>query len=167
MPTRPDPSQWAKYSGSLRAILDEYARAIRDYEAVMLALPQEKFTAKTSLSDENFASIQDIAQHVVGAAHSYALHIDRTLDKLDCSFPRQQHSFDSPQAAVQGIWEAFGHMVQVLGRIKSWNDEQQAEVRFVSRWKQPYDIEQMLEHAIVHILRHRRQLERWRDAPLA
>ncbi len=57
-------------------------------------------------------------------------------------------------------------MVEVLGRIKDWDDIRQAAVRFESRWKQPYDIEQMLEHAIVHILRHRRQLERWREAPL-
>ncbi|WP_294276359.1 hypothetical protein [uncultured Chryseobacterium sp.] len=26
-------------------------------------------------------------------------------------------------------------------------------------WGQQYDVEQMLEHAIVHILRHRRQIE--------
>ncbi|HEY5122872.1 MAG TPA: hypothetical protein VIK14_03975, partial [Ignavibacteria bacterium] len=26
-------------------------------------------------------------------------------------------------------------------------------------WGQQYDIEQLLEHAIVHILRHRRQIE--------
>jgi len=30
-------------------------------------------------------------------------------------------------------------------------------------WKQFYDIEQMMEHAIVHILRHRRQIERFKN----
>ena len=28
-------------------------------------------------------------------------------------------------------------------------------------WGQLYDVEQMMEHAIVHVLRHRRQIERW------
>ncbi|RZL62393.1 MAG: hypothetical protein EOO93_08955 [Pedobacter sp.] len=28
-----------------------------------------------------------------------------------------------------------------------------------ARWGQQYDVEQMMEHAIVHILRHRRQIE--------
>jgi hypothetical protein len=28
-------------------------------------------------------------------------------------------------------------------------------------WGQHYDIEQMMEHAIVHVLRHRRQVEKF------
>lgn len=28
-----------------------------------------------------------------------------------------------------------------------------------TKWGQQYDVEQMLEHAIVHILRHRRQIK--------
>ena len=34
-------------------------------------------------------------------------------------------------------------------------------IRIESNWGQSYDFEQMLEHAIVHILRHRRQIERF------
>lgn len=167
MTKHPDPSRWATYSGSLRAILDEYSRAIRDYEAVMMSLPTDRYTAKTSLSDEEFPSIRQIAGHVAGAAHSYAYHINTALDKLEGPIPRRVVVAESREEAVSAVWVAFEHMVEVLGRIKDWDDSQQAGVRFVSRWKQPYDIEQMLEHAIVHILRHRRQLERWRDAPLA
>ena len=161
------PARWAGYSGSLRAVLDEYSRAIRDFESVLLALPADRYAAKTTLTDQNFTNVQDIARHVVGAAHSYADHINRALDKLDGPIPKREFAVDTPDVAIASLWEAFSHMVDVLGRIKDWPDEQQAEVRFVSRWKQPYDIEQMLEHAIVHILRHRRQLERWRDAALA
>lgn len=167
MTKHPDPSRWATYSGSLRAILDEYARAIRDYETVMLSLSDERYTAKTSLSDEEFPSIREIAGHVAGSAHSYAYHVNTALDKLDGPIPRRVVEAGTREEAVEAVWEAFDHMVEVLGRIKDWDDNQQAAVRFVSRWKQPYDIEQMLEHAIVHILRHRRQLERWRDAPPA
>lgn len=163
----PDPMRWSTYSGSLRAVLDEYARAIRDYETVMLSLPVERYTARTSLSNDEFPSIREIAGHVAGAAHSYAYHINTALEKLDGPIPRRVVVASTKEDAVTALWEAFDHMVEVLGRIKDWDDNQQAGVRFVSRWKQPYDIEQMLEHAIVHILRHRRQLERWRDAPLA
>jgi len=28
-------------------------------------------------------------------------------------------------------------------------------------WRQLYDVEQLMEHAIVHVLRHRRQIERF------
>jgi uncharacterized damage-inducible protein DinB len=151
----------------LRAVLDEYARAIRGYESVLLAIPADRYIARTVLSDDHFANIKAIAAHTVGAAHSYAFHINRAIDKLDGPIPKRESAVDTPQIAIAALWEAFDHMVEVLGRIKDWGDDQQAEVRFISRWKQPYDIEQMLEHAIVHILRHRRQIERWLLAELA
>ena len=31
------------------------------------------------------------------------------------------------------------------------------------RWGQKYDVEQLFEHAIVHILRHRRQIELFKE----
>jgi len=167
MSTDINSQRWAAYSGTLRAVLDEYARAIRDYEAVLLATPADRYVAKTALSDDEFANIRDIAAHTVGAAHSYAFHINRAIDKLDGPIPKRESAVDTPPVAIASLWEAFNHMVEVLGRIKDWQDGDLANVRFESRWKQPYDIEQMLEHAIVHILRHRRQIERWRDAELA
>ncbi|MBP9220547.1 MAG: hypothetical protein KBF42_04135, partial [Chitinophagales bacterium] len=33
--------------------------------------------------------------------------------------------------------------------------------KIVSRWGQQYDPEQLLEHAIVHVMRHQRQIERF------
>lgn len=161
-----DPARWADYSGSLRAILDIYSQAIRNYEAILLALPEERYTARTTLSDEEFANVKAIAHHTAGAAHSYAYHIQCALDKLDGPFPKREFNVETPALAMTAIWAGFEAMVEVLRRIKDWDDGKQAELRFVSRWKQPYDVEQMLEHAIVHILRHRRQVERWRDAPL-
>ena len=32
---------------------------------------------------------------------------------------------------------------------------------FTVRWGPEYDPEMILEHAVCHVLRHRRQLERW------
>jgi hypothetical protein len=40
-------------------------------------------------------------------------------------------------------------------------DEEITAVKMPVRWGPTYDLEQLLEHAIVHILRHRRQVERF------
>jgi hypothetical protein len=32
----------------------------------------------------------------------------------------------------------------------------------MTSWGQLYDIEQLMEHAIVHVLRHRRQIEQYK-----
>jgi hypothetical protein len=34
-------------------------------------------------------------------------------------------------------------------------------VQIPARWGPVYDLEQLLEHMIVHVLRHRRQIERF------
>ena len=39
-------------------------------------------------------------------------------------------------------------------------DRELAPVTYKSRWGEDYNIEQMLEHAVVHPMRHRIQLER-------
>ena len=41
-------------------------------------------------------------------------------------------------------------------------EEFSSEKKFKVRWGQTYDVEQLYEHAIVHILRHRRQIERFK-----
>ena len=40
-------------------------------------------------------------------------------------------------------------------------EEFEADKKILVRWGQLYDVEQLFEHAIVHILRHRRQIERF------
>ena len=41
------------------------------------------------------------------------------------------------------------------------SDEEIVSVVTHSRWGVRYDLEQLLEHAVVHILRHRRQIEKF------
>jgi hypothetical protein len=40
-------------------------------------------------------------------------------------------------------------------------DEEIMKVKMIVRWGTQYDLEQLLEHAVVHILRHRRQIEKF------
>jgi len=51
-----------------------------------------------------------------------------------------------------------------IGVFKNINDNELEEfddsLKMKTSWGQRYDIEQLMEHAIVHVLRHKRQLER-------
>lgn len=152
---------WSGYSGPLRATLDEYSRAIKELEKIFIALPQETYESKTQLSDKTFADLRDIMAHVIGAAHVYVDYLNDAIDKTDRGPQTHDYSYDTPTAAMQSVWEAFSRMVVMLGRIKDYSEGQQARHKVTTRWGTEYDIEQMLEHAIVHILRHRRQVERW------
>jgi len=39
--------------------------------------------------------------------------------------------------------------------------EKNPDKKVLVRWGQRYDVDQLMEHAIMHILRHRRQIERF------
>jgi uncharacterized damage-inducible protein DinB len=152
---------WSDYSGSLRALLDEYARAFRDLDAVVLAVPPQLFRAHSALSDKPFPDIAAIMEHVIGAGHSYVDYIEDAVSGENRGRRSHTYSYGTPSESMASAWEAFGRMVEALGRIRQYDDDELAKTLLVTRWNQQYDLEQMLEHAIVHILRHRRQIERW------
>ena len=41
------------------------------------------------------------------------------------------------------------------------SDQEIQKAKIIVRWGPQYDLEQLLEHAIVHIIRHRRQIEKF------
>ena len=55
----------------------------------------------------------------------------------------------------------FKYTEKVFQEIKDDElEEFDNSLKIKSGWQQHYDIEQMMEHAIVHILRHKRQIEK-------
>ena len=44
--------------------------------------------------------------------------------------------------------------------LAALEDRELSPEAYTSRWGEPYTVEQMLEHAVVHPMRHRIQLER-------
>jgi hypothetical protein len=73
----------------------------------------------------------------------------------------QKYFRNSASAYIEDLDEVFSFNVQYLSAIKDEEIEEfRNDKKILSGWGQVYDIEQMLEHAIVHILRHRRQVKR-------
>ena len=57
------------------------------------------------------------------------------------------------------------YTVETLENKWALADEDIMNNKMKVSWGQEYDLEQLLEHAIVHILRHRRQVERFYSQP--
>jgi hypothetical protein len=62
--------------------------------------------------------------------------------------------------AVAKIDGMLDYTAEALNGQWEMSDEEIVSIEIDSGWGVKYDLEQMLEHAIVHILRHRRQIER-------
>jgi hypothetical protein len=67
-----------------------------------------------------------------------------------------------PLDYIKDLDEVFNFTCDIFNSIADAEIEEPDDTKKIkTSWGQCYDIEQMMEHAIVHILRHRRQIEKF------
>lgn len=146
-------------TGAIGALMDEYERAASDLIRILENLPPEKFEriydAKTT--DEDCRSIKSIITHVVSAAYRYANQIRIFLALVPVN---PEFKIENSKSAVRAINKALTFTANSIEGFWNMTEKQILATRQETRWGL-YDIEMMFEHAIVHILRHRRQIEKF------
>lgn len=146
--------------GALGALMDEYERAASELKHLVAQIPDNDFTriVDPQTRDENCRSVQTIMAHVVSSGFGYADRI-RTLFAIPSTSPPKQHL--SRLEAVTQLEAMLDYTAQTLQGRWEMTDEEIESAIIQTGWGVTYDLEQLLEHAIVHILRHRRQIERF------
>ena len=149
-------------SGPFGALMDEYARAANDFCRVVESFDLARFDLERPSNDPNTISPRAICLHVVGAAHRYAHYIRKArgvdfVERYDADPARLRSQRDVRELLTEGI-VLTEETVEPL--LKASEQEIQA-LSFEVRWGPHYDPEMIVEHAVCHVLRHRRQLERW------
>lgn len=151
--------------GATGALLDEYEKAIAELKQVINDVTNEELTAIADIEtmDENCRSIQTVLGHVVRSCFSYAVYIRNLYgEKLNRPDIILRSSVNAYQKDLDN---GFAYNVATFENIKDNEIEKFGESeKILTVWHQVYDIEQMMEHAIVHILRHRRQIEKFKLA---
>lgn len=149
-------------NGAVGALLDEYEKAIEELKQVVSGLTEKELCTivDSETDDEDCRSIQTILSHVVRAGYTYAILIRKSQnEQLD---HKEKEMLDTAADYVAGIDEMFRYNCKVFEAYPTLQiEEYDASEKMLSRWGQRYDVEQLMEHAIVHILRHRRQIERF------
>jgi len=148
------------YTGAIAALLDEYKRALLDFEHTITGVSAEELLeiVDPNTVDDNCRSIQTILAHVVRAGNVYAIEVRRFRGE-NLAFPdRKYHTTIAD--FQRDLWNMYEYTVHTFENIQNKEiEELDNSKKIVMRWGQSYDIEQLMEHAIVHILRHRRQIE--------
>lgn len=145
--------------GAIGALMDEYERATTELKLLVEQTHDDDFiqVLDAQTKDEDCRSIQTILTHVIRAGFAYAKYI---RDSFSIATTRSVTGLLSRQEAVVGLDEMLDYSAQTLEGKWEMTDEEIEAVAIQSRWGVEYTLEQLLEHAIVHILRHRRQIER-------
>jgi uncharacterized damage-inducible protein DinB len=149
-------------TGAIGALLDEYERAIEDLKSIIHNIPVKQLAAVVDdqTKDDDCRSVQTILTHVVGSGYNYALVIDRL--KHPMLTYREKIPRNETGEYLKDLDMVFQYTAKVLGQFTDKEiEEPDNSKKILTRWNQWYDIEQLMEHAIVHILRHRRQIEKF------
>ncbi|HET7224178.1 MAG TPA: DinB family protein [Candidatus Eisenbacteria bacterium] len=148
--------------GPLGAVMDETERAAAELERVFARVTDAHYEVivDPDTQDEDCRSIQTIVRHVIQAGYGYANRTRRVLGIAvtreagevglfpRAQFPRELRAMlDYTIETLEGRWEM------------PW--EEQVNHPVETPWGGRFTIELLLEHGIVHLLRHRRQLEKF------
>jgi uncharacterized damage-inducible protein DinB len=146
--------------GAVGAMMDEYERAGAEFRAVVAGLTDEQYTRiiDAETTDDCCRSAQTIMSHVVAAGYGYADYIRKAFGMETNSPERRLLEHAESPARFDSM---LAYTVETLDGKWEMPEEEWAAISMTVDWGPTYDLEQLLEHAIVHILRHRRQIDKW------
>ena len=149
-------------SGPFGALMDEYARAAKDFCRVVETFDRARFDAERPSNNRDTVSPRAICLHVIGAAHRYAYYIRkaRGVDFVE-RYDADPAQLRSPSEVRRWLTDGILLMEETVEPLLGADDQGIQALSFTVRWGPRYDPEMILEHAVCHLLRHRRQLERW------
>jgi len=107
--------------------------------------------------DPDYESLEHLLRHLLRAARGYVTWIHEVLGRPDPDIPlapELETVVAEADAYLEKLLEAWRtRLVDLPGEIVD------APTAYLSRWNAPYTIDAMLEHAVVHPMRHRLQLD--------
>ena len=131
------------------AEMNRFFEVWQKFRASGVALPKT--------DDPSYASVESLGGHALRAARGYLTWIGECVQR-----PVTDIDPDADPVSLARKGRAFLDEVLAGWRrhLALLEDADLAPATFKSRWGEDYNVEQMLEHAVVHPMRHRIQLER-------
>jgi len=143
-------------SNAVRSCVELHEIEVRRFHDTWLAF-RASGTPLPATDDPSYQSNEHLAGHVLRSSRNYLTWIGDCVKR-----PVTDLDSETDPVAIAGRSAAF--MEEVLAgwrrHLALLEDRELAPVTYKSRWGEDYNIEQMLEHAVVHPMRHRIQLER-------
>ena len=143
--------------GAIGALTDEYEKALNELKDLLLQIPDAEFQkVYNEKTDIDFQSVRNLVLHIISSGYVYANHIRK----------RFGNSYIVPEIEItkteQGIFELdkmFEYTVETFEDKWLLTYDELMNTIIKTSWT-TYDLEAIIEHAIVHILRHRLQIEK-------
>lgn len=149
-------------SGAKGALLDEYEKSIVELQEVIEKVTPDQMAiiVDNETQDLDCRSVQTILTHVIRAGYNYVNAIRKFLgEQIDYAERMKLNSINEYQKELSNMFIYNEKLFEDYPDLVLEETDNQKKI--LVRWGQLYDVEQLFEHAIVHVLRHRRQIERF------
>lgn len=145
-------------NGMVKALMEEYHRSAVDLKEVLSKISDIDFqkVRNHKTDDSDCKSIQSVVSHVVQSGYTYINYIN-TISKIE--WREYENVIPDAKEGIIEINKMLHYTETSLEKILHFENKEIETWKFESRWGVTFDFEQLMEHAIVHILRHRRQIE--------
>jgi uncharacterized damage-inducible protein DinB len=140
--------------GGARALVALHDQHLREFLEVWRRAREAEVTLPAA-SDPNYASLETLLAHVLKSAAGYLAWICRQLELPKPRFPELPSIEELPHRAreyAEAVLEAW------QAPLRELTEEQAYLPDFPSPWESRYCIDAMLEHAVMHPVRHAHQL---------
>lgn len=142
--------------GAIGAMTDEYEKALKELKLVIGPISDADFFEKEESIEDRFQSVQDILSHIVRSGYAYANYIRTSfVDEIS----DKDFRIDSVESAFAELDIMFAYNVATFEDKWLLSDEVMMNTIIKTSWT-TYDLEAIIEHSIVHILRHRLQIQK-------
>lgn len=146
--------------GTVGALLNAYQEVITELQQAIIDIDDKKLAtiADAETADKRCESIQTILTHVVAAGYSHANYIRQAASAEPSYHDDVVHATASDYS--KELDAVFSFISDTFKNIEDEHLEQfNNDKKVITNWGQYYDIEQMAEHAIVHFIKHTRQIK--------
>jgi len=144
-------------SRAIRSLLELHEAELRAFLATWRRYARAGLPMPEAHGDEDYASIDRLGTHVLKAARSFLARVTEWLGRPASDLDMAEDVKDlsaRADAFTDALLEAYGR------HLASATDEEMGAWIHKTRQGNPISIEMLLEHAVVHPMRHRVQLER-------
>jgi uncharacterized damage-inducible protein DinB len=144
-------------SRAVRSLVELHEREMRSFLQVWKRFVDSKLPMPEAHGDESYESRERLAGHVLMAARGYLTRIgewvSRPVSDVD-------DSKDPNEIVTRATAFADNVLAAYRRHLAEITDQELDQQVHRTRWGELMSVEQLLEHAVVHPMRHRIQLER-------
>jgi len=142
-------------SGPMGSLMDEYERALNEFQEVLRGVEPSIYKKKLWKEGE-LKSIKDICEHMERAGYGYINHFGKRTGLPVHAIPTKP--CNSAVKAANRLHAMFQYTLKTIKPAMKMTDEEMMTTLIRTHWTM-YDAESLWEHAVMHIHRHRRQVE--------